>query len=87
MKLRPSHAKYFLNNEEHHLDVRPVLENGGEPFSVIMEAVQQLEEAEILVVHAHFDPVPLKKQLQNMGFKELSTKVGDDHWTLTISLA
>jgi uncharacterized protein (DUF2249 family) len=84
MKIRESEAKYWLEDQEHHLDVRPILELGGEPFSVIMDAVGQLEATELLIVHAYFDPVPLKKQLEKMGFSHESQKIEDDHWCLRI---
>ena len=85
MKIRESDAKYWQDANEHHLDVRPIMEAGGEPYSVIMDAVNQLEQGQFLILHAHFDPIPLKKQLERMHYSHESHKVESDHWTLRIS--
>ncbi len=85
MKIRESDAKYWQEANEHHLDVRPIIEAGGEPYSVIMDAVNQLEPNHVLILHAHFDPIPLKKQLERMNYSHESRKVESDHWTLSIS--
>lgn len=85
MKIRESDAKYWQVANEHHLDVRPILESGGEPYSVIMDAVNQLEQNHVLILHAHFDPIPLKKQLDRMHYSHESHKVEVDHWTIRIA--
>src|SRR5690349_1760828 len=41
------------------LDVRPELEQGGEPFVRIMEAASSITPDETLVIVAPFEPVPL----------------------------
>jgi hypothetical protein len=50
-----------------------------------MDAVNQLEQDHVLILHAHFDPIPLKKQLERMNYSHESRKVESDHWTLRIS--
>lgn len=68
----------------HHLDVRPLLEDGGEPYSVIMSCVGQLETGQTLIVHALFEPKPLMRQVERMGLVSESEHVGPDHWALRI---
>lgn len=68
-----------------HLDVRELLENGGEPYSVIMECVHQLGAGETLVLHALMEPRPLMSQLSRMGYGLSVSHVGPDHWQLEIS--
>lgn len=41
------------------LDVRPILRDGGEPFSVIMAALAKLEPAQGIRLYATFKPIPL----------------------------
>lgn len=68
-----------------HLDVREMLEDGGEPYAVIMECVQMLVVGQRLVVHAIMQPLPLRGQLERMGhFTELR-HAGTDHWELEIT--
>lgn len=68
-----------------HIDVRELLENGGEPYVQIMECVNQIGPGDVLVVHALFEPKPLVAQLTRMGFSTRSDRVDADHWALTIS--
>jgi hypothetical protein len=41
------------------VDVRPILRAGGEPFSVIMQAVEGLEPGQGIRLLATFKPIPL----------------------------
>jgi uncharacterized protein (DUF2249 family) len=50
------------------LDVRPMIANGGEPFSMIRERIDQLRPNEGLSVIAPFLPSPLIEKLQGEGF-------------------
>lgn len=49
------------------LDVRPVLEAGGEPFSLIMKTTGALPEDAALHLVAPFEPVPLYEILSRIG--------------------
>lgn len=51
------------------LDVRPILNAGGEPFSKIRESVNGLGEDEGLSVVAPFLPSPLIEKLGSEGFQ------------------
>jgi Uncharacterized conserved protein (DUF2249) len=50
------------------LDVRPILESGGEPLSMILEAAERIPQGGSLVVIAPFEAVPLFGMLRRMGF-------------------
>ena len=50
------------------LDVRPMLANGGEPFSAIRARIDQLGPDEGLSIVAPFIPSPLIEKLQSEGF-------------------
>jgi len=68
-----------------HLDVRELLEDGGQPYALIMECVHQLASGERLVLHALMQPRPLMSQLSRMGYDLDARHVGPDHWELEIS--
>ena len=64
----------------HELDVRPILRDGGEPFSVIMGAVEQLAPGVVLRLVTTFDPVPLHTVMGRQGFAHHTRRVADDHF-------
>ena len=88
IELREGHPLISLRSEgtTFHLDVRPLLENGGEPYVYIMDCVNQIGAQEQLVVHALFEPKPLVAQMVRMGLRAECARVDADHWTLTISV-
>lgn len=71
--------------ERGHLDVRELLEDGGEPYAIIMECVHRLGPGQRLVLHALMQPRPLMSQLSRMGYGLTVNHVGPDHWELEIS--
>ena len=78
-------VKFWQEDRTYHLDVRDLLENGGEPYEAIMSCVLQIDAGDLLVLHAPFEPKPLMRQLRGMGLQAGSARVGLDHWTLDIS--
>lgn len=68
-----------------HLDVRRLLESGGEPYREIMSCVQQIGAEDRLIVHAIFQPRPLIRQLERQGFRLTVERVEPDHWTLDVA--
>lgn len=62
------------------LDVRPELEQGGEPFVHIMEAASAIKPGGTLVIIAPFEPVPLYDVLGARGFTHETEKVAADEW-------
>lgn len=63
-----------------HLDVRPVLEAGGEPFQRIMAAAKEVEPGKRLVLEVLFEPVPLYRVLARQGFLAWCERVGEGHY-------
>lgn len=62
------------------LDVRPVLEQGGEPFVQIMETAERVPPGRTLVLIAPFEPAPLYAVLGGRGFSHATERVSDDEW-------
>lgn len=68
-----------------HLDVCEFIENGGEPYSIIMNFVSSLEPNSSLIIYAPFEPRPLIKQLENMSFTVKLKQEGQDRYSLHIT--
>ena len=64
------------------LDVRPVLEQGGEPFVQIMEAAEPVPAGRSLVLIAPFEPVPLYGALGARGFSHATQRVTAGEWVV-----
>jgi uncharacterized protein (DUF2249 family) len=62
------------------LDVRPILREGGEPFSVIMQAVSALAPGQGLRLFATFKPLPLFQVLGARGFDASAREIGNGEW-------
>jgi hypothetical protein len=89
---QPEEAGVHFWVDEHdrhlaHLDVREMLEEGGEPYAIIMECVRMISTGQRLVVHAIMEPRPLIHQLGRMGYRMEVRHVGADHWELEVSPA
>lgn len=69
---------------ERTLDARAV---DGEPFSHIVEALEELEESETLVLLNSFEPEPLYDVLDQRGFDHETHQVADDEWRVVIEHA
>jgi uncharacterized protein (DUF2249 family) len=65
---------------DHELDVRPILRQGGEPFSAIMAAVDALAPGQGLRLLATFKPIPLFHVLGKRGFEPAAREIGDGDW-------
>lgn len=70
-----------------HLDVRPLLFEGGEPFPYIMEVLDQLSSDELLILHTPFEPLPLYRVLQKRGFTFQVEKENEEHFRIHIRRA
>ena len=62
------------------VDVRPILRAGGEPFSTIMAALQQLAPGQGLRLFAPFKPLPLFDVMAGKGFAHEEDELGDGEW-------
>jgi uncharacterized protein (DUF2249 family) len=69
----------------HELDVRPVLRAGGEPFTVIMDAVERLDTGQPLRLLATFEPVPLYGVLGKKGFTHAARAIGGGDWEVVFT--
>jgi N-dimethylarginine dimethylaminohydrolase len=77
--------RFWSEGATYHLDVRALLEQGGEPYLHIMDCVNQVQPGETLVVHALFEPRPLIAQVARMGLHARSERLDAEHWTLIIA--
>jgi predicted ArsR family transcriptional regulator len=59
------------------LDVRPILAKGEEPFGLIIDTVNSLEENQDLIIYAPFDPIPLEGVMAEKGFGFEVTPIKD----------
>ena len=65
-----------------HLDVRPLLASGQDPFAQVMSASAKVPSGGFLVVDAPFDPAPLRRVLAGKGFTSLGRQMGPGHWRI-----
>ncbi len=69
----------------YELDVRPILREGGEPFSAIMEAVGALAPGQSLRLLATFKPIPLFHVLGQRGFEPAAREIGNGDWEVVFT--
>jgi uncharacterized protein (DUF2249 family) len=69
-----------MTQASYDLDVRPILRSGGEPFPVIMQAVNDPGAGQALRLLASFEPVPLYGVLGKKGFDHAAREIGDGDW-------
>jgi uncharacterized protein (DUF2249 family) len=62
------------------VDVRPILRAGGEPFSVIMAALDRLEPGQGLRLFATFKPIPLFAVMADRGFAYSERPLDGGEW-------
>jgi uncharacterized protein (DUF2249 family) len=62
------------------VDVRPILRAGGEPFSVIMQAVEGLKPGQGMRLFATFKPIPLFGVLGSRGFSHEAIELDGGEW-------
>jgi uncharacterized protein (DUF2249 family) len=62
------------------VDVRPILRSGGEPFSVIMAALDQLAPGQGLRLYATFKPVPLFAVMADKRFAHSERELDGGEW-------
>lgn len=64
------------------LDVRPILQSGGEPFGEIMAAVNKTSPTGALRLRATFEPKPLFRVLGSKGWKYWVEYGDGDDWMI-----
>ena len=62
------------------VDVRPILRAGGEPFSVIMAALDHLDPGQGLRLFAPFKPAPLFAVMADKGFAHSARALDAGEW-------
>lgn len=69
------------------VDVRPILRAGGEPFSVIMAALERLEPGQGLRLYATFKPFPLFAVMADKGFAHSANEIDGGEWEVLFTPA
>lgn len=69
------------------VDVRPILRAGGEPFSVIMSALECLEPGQGLRLFATFKPIPLFAVMADKGFAHCERALDGGEWEVLFTPA
>lgn len=69
------------------LDVRDILRSGGEPFAVIMQAVDSLSPGQGLRLLATFNPTPLFGVMSQYGYTHTEREIGGGDWEVIFSPA
>jgi len=67
------------------LDVRPDVEQNGEPYICMMEGAQAVKPGETCVIIAPFEPIPLYDVLRAWGFLYETQQVAHDEWVVCLS--
>lgn len=78
----PKSVKSISSDKINELDVRPILRSGGEPFSVIMQAVKSTANDGAMRLRATFEPVPLFRVLGSQGWSHWVEFGKDDDWII-----
>ncbi len=65
------------------LDVRPLLAEGNEPFTVIRERVDALTSGQGVTIIAPFLPAPLIELLKSEGFESSMERRNDGAWAVS----
>lgn len=69
------------------VDVRPILRAGGEPFSIIMAALERLAPGQGLRLYATFKPIPLFAVMANKGFTHSEQALDGGEWEVLFTPA
>ncbi len=72
-----------IDNEVVHLDVRPTLAAGEEPFGLIMQSADRIPPGGTLELTAPFEPVPLYAVMRRRGFSRTGLARGDAGWVVS----
>jgi len=72
----PDFLKEIKPESIEELDVRPMIESGNDPFSIITKKVKQLKAGKILKLVNSFEPIPLINILSKQGFEYYVENIG-----------
>lgn len=74
---KPEELIHITDDKIIQFDVRPILEQGRDPFNDIMSKIKDLKSDEMLMIINSFEPVPLYSVLGNKGFQHWTEKEND----------
>jgi uncharacterized protein (DUF2249 family) len=60
------------------LDVRPIIENGKDPLSIIIEKTKGIKKGEVLKIINSFEPTPLMLLLKKQGFESYADVIDEN---------
>lgn len=67
------------------LDVREDIKNKLEPFQKIMEAITDLKEQDVFILHVPFKPAPLFAVMKGKGFEHEIEELDKEHFKVTFT--
>jgi len=65
------------------LDLRPLLAQGSDPLTMVVERASALAQGGVLTLHVGFNPLPLRRVLANMGYSSTALAEEPQHWRIT----
>ncbi len=74
-----------MGNTTVELDVREDLANKQDPFHKIMNAVGDLKQGDVFILHASFKPTPLLNVLKGKGFEHEIEELDSKHFKVTFT--
>ena len=86
---KTNHVPEFFKNIKPEqlliLDVRPIIETGKDPLTIILESIKAISKNQVLKLINSFEPVPLIQLLSKQGF-EYYIETVDDNTVITYLL-
>jgi hypothetical protein len=79
---RPDWMDRFDEAAALHIDVRPILAGGHDPFIEIMAVVDKVRAGGGLTIDAPFNPSPLRRVFAGKGFATFAQRLAPDHWRI-----
>ena len=79
---RPAWMDRFDEAAALHIDVRPILAGGHDPFVEIMAVVDKVRAGGGLTIDAPFNPSPLRRVFAGKGFATFGQRLAPDHWRI-----
>lgn len=78
VKRVPEFMKNIPADKISELDVRPVIDNGKDPLTFILQKVKALETGSVLKIINSFEPTPLRLLLGKQGFESYAEVISDE---------
>jgi uncharacterized protein (DUF2249 family) len=74
----PAFLKNLRTEQIMELDVRPIIQSGKDPLSMILKQVRTLGTGQVLKIVNSFEPAPLMLLLRKQGFESYAETIKDD---------